>query len=200
LGELEVNHNAGARHCNLYRVLMTPAPAAPPHQLHPAPDAGAQEMHPTPAGGAPPPPQEMHPEPSVQPSENRQGTTLLAAQARPDSVETRQVFEAWQAATGKHRAKLDDKRRRVIQRALRTYPLDEVIDAVQGWRNDPWPDRGRHNDLTVLLRDAEHLEKFRDLARAGPPPPVRASPNGNGYSSFDYIREEIAKAQAQEHP
>jgi hypothetical protein len=72
LGELEVAYNAGPRHCNLYRVVMTPAPDAPPHQMHPAGDAGVQEMHPTPAGDAPPPPQEMHPEPSVEPSRNRQ--------------------------------------------------------------------------------------------------------------------------------
>jgi Helix-turn-helix domain len=91
LGELEVAHNAGPRHCNLYRVLMTtPAPDAPPQEMHPAGDAGVQEMHPTPAGDAPPPPQEMHPEPSIEPSRNRQGKTFggsAAEQTKPPDAQ-----------------------------------------------------------------------------------------------------------------
>jgi hypothetical protein len=99
--------------------------------------------------------------------------TLVAQQARPVSVD-RLVFEAWQQATGKTRAKLDDKRRRVIARALKAFPLDDVLDAVRGWQHDPWTERPRYNDLGQLLRDADHIEKFRDLWRDGPPAPVLA--------------------------
>jgi len=85
------------------------------------------------------------------------------------------VFTAWQDATGHHRARLDDKRRRLIQRALKTYPPDDLVDAVRGWRNSPFhagqnESHRTYNDLSLLLRDAEHIERFRDLERHGPPP------------------------------
>jgi hypothetical protein len=83
------------------------------------------------------------------------------------------VFAHWQAATGKTDTHLDEKRRTKIRRALGHYPVEDVIAAVTGWRNDPFycgeNDRGRaYNELTMLLRDAEHIERFRDMARNGP--------------------------------
>ena len=75
-------------------------------------------------------------------------------------------------ATGKDpgRTRLDQKRRRTISRALEAHPVEDVLDAVVGWRHEPFycgeNDRGRaFNDLGLLLRDAEHVERFRDLAR-----------------------------------
>ncbi|HEX9992494.1 MAG TPA: hypothetical protein VGB14_06180 [Acidimicrobiales bacterium] len=97
------------------------------------------------------------------------------------------VFDAWRDATGHHRAVLDSKRTATILKALRLYPLEDVLDAVKGWRHDPHNrgenDRGRpYNDITLLLRDAEHIERFRDLERGHPrlngstvvPPAMRA--------------------------
>lgn len=80
------------------------------------------------------------------------------------------IFEAWQCSTGHTRAVLDPKRRRVITEAVKAYPEDEVLDAVRGWANDSWPERPRQNGLHILLRDAEHIEKFRDLWRKGETP------------------------------
>lgn len=88
------------------------------------------------------------------------------------------VFAAWQESTGKPQAKLDAKRRRVIQAALATYPVEDVLDAVRGWRHSPHHrgenDRGTvYNDLGLLLRDASRIEQFRDLERDGPTRPRR---------------------------
>ncbi len=71
---------------------------------------------------------------------------------------------------------MDPRRRRLITAALAAYPLDDVVDAVRGWRNSPHHagdnDRGTvYNDLGLILRDAAHIEMFRDLARSGPPVP-----------------------------
>lgn len=91
-------------------------------------------------------------------------------------VHAREVFEAWRASTGRNgRVVLDDKRRRLIQKALADYPLDDVLDAVRGWEHSAFHrgcnDRGRpYNDLGLLLRSPEHIERFRDLAR-GPREP-----------------------------
>ena len=86
--------------------------------------------------------------------------------------EVRVVFDAWVDATGKDsgRTRLDEKRRRTIGRALEAHPIEDVLDAVVGWRHDAFycgeNDRGRpFNDLGLLLRDAEHVERFRDMAR-----------------------------------
>jgi hypothetical protein len=113
-------------------------------------------------------------------TEKEQGSTTLVEQARPIDDATR-VFHAWQASTGRHRANLDANRRQAIAAALKAYPVEDAIDAVQGWANDPWPDRPQQNDITQLLhmgskrKPLNVLEKMRDLWRNGPPP-VRAGP------------------------
>ena len=94
-------------------------------------------------------------------------------QQKEEAVDdVRSVFDAWIIATGKHpgRTKLDDKRRRTIRNALKEHPLEDVLDAVVGWKHEPFycgqNDRNRvFNDLGLLLRDAEHVERFRDLTR-----------------------------------
>jgi hypothetical protein len=104
----------------------------------------------------------------------------------PTAVE--QVFDTWRETTGKPKAQLDDKRRRKIQRALRAYPLDDVLAAVQGWRNDPWPERRRHNDIATLLRDADHIEKFRDLNQQGPGPPPLGKRTQQMVATYEQMR------------
>jgi Helix-turn-helix domain len=84
----------------------------------------------------------------------------------------REVFDAYTEATHRRGTyRLTDKRRRLVAAALRDYPREDVLDALCGWQNDPWPDRPLHTQIEVLLRDAAHIEKFRDLWRHGPPPP-----------------------------
>lgn len=84
------------------------------------------------------------------------------------------MFDAWVEATGRTgRTVLDRKRRRLIRRALDEHPLDDVLDAVVGIMRSPFHvgqnDRGRaYTGLDVILRDAEHIEQFRDLARQAP--------------------------------
>lgn len=83
------------------------------------------------------------------------------------------VWDAWLQATGRTRSVLDDRRQRIIRNALKRYPLTDVVDAVRGWRNSPHHrgenDRSTvYNDLELLLRDTQHIERFRDLERSGP--------------------------------
>lgn len=81
------------------------------------------------------------------------------------------VFEAWLVSTGRtDRTILDAKRRKLIGRALTQYPVADLVDAVQGWRNSPHhrgenETRTVYNDLELLLRDAAHIERFRDYQR-----------------------------------
>ena len=84
------------------------------------------------------------------------------------------VFSAWLEVTGRdlNKTKLDSKRASRIVWALKNYPKQDVVDAVRGWRNSKFHsganERGKvYNDLTLLLRDAQHLEEFRELERTG---------------------------------
>lgn len=93
----------------------------------------------------------------------------------PVAEDVAEVFATWLDATGKdkQRTKLDRKRKARIEWALKHYPKQDVMDAVVGWRNSPFhsgrnPKQQTWNELTLLLRDASQLEKFRDLARNQP--------------------------------
>jgi hypothetical protein len=91
-----------------------------------------------------------------------------------DDLTPRQlVFQAWVEATQRTgRTQLDAKRSRLIDIALASYALPDCLDAVRGWRFSPHHrgenDRATiYNDIELLLRDAKHIEFFRDLERSG---------------------------------
>ncbi len=95
------------------------------------------------------------------------------------------VFDAWQSSTGKTRAVLDAKRRSKITNALKRFDVDELIDAVRGWQHSPYHcgenEHGTvYNDLDLLLRDAKHVEQFRDWERGLNRPTPRGQRNGKG--------------------
>ncbi len=114
------------------------------------------------------------------------GAVPIPLRDRDPQIEKRttlveQVFEAWKASTKRTGAtKLDRSRSRLIGDALRDYPLEDVLDAVRGWEHSPYhrgenPEGKTWNDLGLLLRNAEHIERFRDLARG---PRLTRQPNG----------------------
>lgn len=93
------------------------------------------------------------------------------------------VFDHWRTATGKTGAKLDDRRRKVISAMLKAgYTADDLKRAVDGCVASPFHqgknDHGRvYNTLTLICRDAEHVDMFMALAgkREGLGLPSRAS-------------------------
>ena len=117
------------------------------------------------------------PSPSPSPSNNLvehepRALTLVAPSTSSPTATGRssvsEVFEAWQESTGHHKARLDDKRRRVIERALKHYPMEDCLAAVRGWKHSPHHagqnnTRTVYDEITLLLRDSEHIERFRDL-------------------------------------
>lgn len=203
-GAIRLTGKHRRHHTNVYAVNLTPASAAPPQEMHPAGDAPPHDVLPTPAAPAPPPPQEMRvtPAPAApEPSLNRPGTSMEPSSSS-STLDKRSalgtVFGAWQEATGKHKAVLDGKRTRLINAALKSYSLEDVVDAVRGWRHVPHNrgenDRGTvYNDLELILRDAAHIERFRDAERD--PSSVVAStrqttaPTGRSMSAFDKARK-----------
>jgi DNA-binding transcriptional ArsR family regulator len=111
---------------------------------------------------APPP---VHPR---APRSKRQGERRSTER---EKTEEQCVFEAWTSTlAAQDGCRLTGDRRRVIRaRLAEGYTVEDLMAAVRGWINDPWPERPRHNDLTTLLRDGGQVEKFRELQRNPPP-------------------------------
>ncbi|HLH47393.1 MAG TPA: hypothetical protein VKV25_09550 [Acidimicrobiales bacterium] len=89
--------------------------------------------------------------------------------ATPENIQA--VFDAWRHHTGHERALLDDRRRKAIVKALASYEVEDLVDACEGVTYHPWnsgrttPNGRRYDSIELVLRDAEHIERFRDLAR-----------------------------------
>lgn len=111
------------------------------------------------------------------------------------------VFWAWVNATGRtERTHLDGKRRRLIEVALSGYPEADCVDAVRGWQHSAHhrgenATRTVYNDIGLLLRDAEHIERFRDLARGVGPVVMPAK--GKSEQLSDLYRDQAALLRAQ---
>jgi len=109
------------------------------------------------------------------------GLALVLPAPSTTSTDTETVWDAWKEATGHHRAKFDTKRERVILRALRNYPVADCVDAVRGWKHSKHH-RGEnatgtvYDDISLLLRDSERLERFRDLERGDRAAPATKQP------------------------
>ena len=99
------------------------------------------------------------------------------------------VFNEWVKVTGKTgRTRLDNNRKNCIEKALAEYPLEEVVLAVQGWKHSAFHngknDQGKvYDEITLILRNASQIEKFRDLSLNG------NNSNGMKPKSWDTLQE-----------
>jgi hypothetical protein len=87
------------------------------------------------------------------------------------SGDVRRVFDHWRTTLGHDRAVLDDKRRRKIEAAIKSHGVETALAAIDGcassdWHmgRDPNSNGKRFDDLTLILRDAEKIEKFAEMA------------------------------------
>lgn len=72
------------------------------------------------------------------------------------------------------RVRLDDKRLTIIKRALKNYPVEDLMLAIRGCVLTPWnmgtdpknTNKTVYNTIELIFRDANHIERFRDTAIA----------------------------------
>jgi DNA-binding Lrp family transcriptional regulator len=88
-----------------------------------------------------------------------------------------EIFDAWKSKLNHPRAKLDDKRRKLIEKALQDYSDDDIITAFDGCSKTPHNmgdnDRGEvYDGLHIILRDAEQIERFMRNSTNPPKPRV----------------------------
>jgi len=81
------------------------------------------------------------------------------------------IFEYWQEVLHHPRAKLDNKRKRLIERALKLHSgnSEPLKHAILGCSRSKWhmgdnPDGKKYDDIELILRDASHIEKFMHIA------------------------------------
>lgn len=82
------------------------------------------------------------------------------------------VFQHWKQVMGRTAAKLTLKRAQLIKARLRDSTVDELLMAVDGCAASAWhmgrnDRRTRFDDLTLICRDREHVERFLELAAVG---------------------------------
>lgn len=94
------------------------------------------------------------------------------AQKQAEAQSVLRVFAYWVEALGHDRARLTPERMRVIKARLRDgYEEQRLLRAIAGVSTSPWH-RGedpksngqRYDDLTLILRDGSHLERFEGMA------------------------------------
>jgi hypothetical protein len=94
--------------------------------------------------------------------------------SEPASDSATAVFEHWKATMKRNGAtNFDDKRKKAVKWALKTYGLETCLQAVDGYAASDWhmgrdPKTGgkKNNDLTLIFRDADHAEKFLNTPRS----------------------------------
>lgn len=81
------------------------------------------------------------------------------------------IFKYWQTELEHPLSKLDDKRKRCIERALKQgFTIDELESAIRGCKRSPYHmgdnKTGQvYDDLTLILRDASHIENFMERSK-----------------------------------
>lgn len=106
---------------------------------------------------------------------------------RRDDGPVDRVFDHWRSEYRHPKASLDPKRRKAIQRALEAYDEATVCAAIAGYKLSPHhmgqnDQRAVYDDISLFLRDAEHIERGLNFARA---PPARVQ------SAVEIARERL---------
>jgi len=89
---------------------------------------------------------------------------IVAPQAADPVIE---IFEYWKITLKHPKARLDDKRKKLINNALKLgYEPNDLMDAIEGCSKSPYHmgcdgrNTTLYDDLELILRDAKHIDQF----------------------------------------
>jgi hypothetical protein len=89
--------------------------------------------------------------------------------SKQDAIQ--KIFKYWQTELEHPLSKLDNKRKRCIEQALKQgFTIDELESAIRGCKQSPYHmgdnKTGQvYDDLTLILRDASHIENFMERSK-----------------------------------
>lgn len=109
------------------------------------------------------------------------------------------VFEYWKEIHGHPKARLDEKRKRLVIHALKEYPVEDLKKAIDGCKLSPHHqgknDKGIvYDDIELICRDSKHVEQFMGYAENGlarPPDP---------YEEIERLYESYGNQDAKDKP
>lgn len=131
----------------------------------------------------------------------------LATEGVTDESRARHLFKLWKEQTNHPRSVMDEKRKALALRALKVYSIEQLKRALTGMMASPFhqgkTDRNstkKYDQFELLLRDAEHIERFISLAdryaprqKAEPrrvePEPVEIIPEEERMTDEEYYAE-----------
>ncbi len=90
-------------------------------------------------------------------------------EASPLLGDVQRIYDHWRTKCGKTRAnyaKISTARRRKIHARLREFTADELCLAIDAVAKDPWEGRSLNDDLTVIFRSHEQVDRFLEMAAA----------------------------------
>lgn len=95
-------------------------------------------------------------------------------------LKIQEIFQYWQTKLNHPEAKLDNKRKQVIKRAMKNYSMEAVKQAIDGCSLSPFnmgenDSKKKYDNLDLIFRDADHVEQFVSIAK-NPPPVERSQP------------------------
>jgi Helix-turn-helix domain len=85
-----------------------------------------------------------------------------------------EVYAYWRDQRGKSRSnyeRISPARADKIRLRLKEFTVDDLKHAIEGVGHDPWPERTQHDDLTIIFRNKEQVDKFLELYRDPPRKP-----------------------------
>lgn len=96
----------------------------------------------------------------------RTGANPIVEQTQLDHANT--IFSYWQKMMDSPKSVMDDKRKALIVKALKSYSPADICKAIRGCSKTPHNmgqnDRNtKFNGLNLILRDAEHIDYFINL-------------------------------------
>lgn len=86
------------------------------------------------------------------------------------STDVKEVWEFWietMRPRTRNSVKMSDKRKRKIEAAIKLYDVETCKRAIRGCSTSDWHmgkngSGTKYDDIELILRDPEHIEKFRD--------------------------------------
>lgn len=105
----------------------------------------------------------------VERKENGKGVSQIFETSEDPRAAVRIVYDHWREVCGKTRSNYDKiapLRKQKIQARLKEFSVEELCRAIDGVARDPWEGRSLQNDLTIIFRNQEQVDRFIELAEA----------------------------------
>jgi hypothetical protein len=96
----------------------------------------------------------------------------VSEELKNKNIVVKEVYDYWRERLGKTDARyakrIAPNRASKIRKRLEEFTVVELKRAIDGVAADPWADRPRNNDLTLIFRSQEHVERFIEMASGAP--------------------------------